>query len=150
MQNAFNRSPTTGGTNSATAALWTQNPCANFTAIKKVWNPQLQQYTTNDTETWRVTAGARGRFGRDWRWDTYYQYGSTDSLAKTYNGGTNLSFAFSMDSVIDDRPIVDGVPIPRSAVMRITRDGVPKLGLGRFFPSATRQAWNCLPRVASH
>jgi outer membrane receptor protein involved in Fe transport len=129
VQNAFNRSPTTGGTNSATAALWTQNPCANFTAVKKVWNPQLQQYTTNDTETWRVTAGARGRFGRDWKWDTYYQYGSTDSLAKTYNGGTNLSFAFSMDSVIDDRPIVNGLANPTygKPICRITRDGVPQL-----------------------
>jgi outer membrane receptor protein involved in Fe transport len=129
VQSAFNRSPTTGGTNSATAALWTQNPCANFTAIKKVWNPQLQQYTTNDTDTWRVTAGAKGRFGRDWKWDAYYQYGATDSLAKTYNGATNLSFAFSMDSVIDDRV---GSPTFGKPVCRITRDGVPELDINGF------------------
>ncbi|MEO8313545.1 MAG: TonB-dependent receptor [Pseudomonadota bacterium] len=134
VQSAFNRSPTTGGTNSATAALWTQNPCAGFTAVKKVWNPQIQQYTTNDTETWRVTAGMKGRFGRDWKWDTYYQYGSTDSLAKTFNGGTNLSFAFSMDSVIDDRVLVNGVANPTfgKPVCRITRDGVPELDINGF------------------
>jgi outer membrane receptor protein involved in Fe transport len=134
VRNAFNRSPTTGGTNNATAALWGQNPCANFTAIKKVWNPQIQQYTTNDTETWRVTAGMKGRFGRDWKWDSYYQYGSTDSLAKTFNGGTNLSFGFSMDSVIDDRVLVDGAPNPTfgKPICRITRDGVPQLDTEGF------------------
>jgi outer membrane receptor protein involved in Fe transport len=134
VQSAFNRSPTTGGTNAATANLWTATPCANFTAIKKVWNPQIQQYTTNDTETWRVTAGARGRFGRDWKWDTYYQYGSTDSLAKTFNGATNLSFTFSMDSVIDDRVTVNGLANPTfgKPVCRLTRDGIPALDINGF------------------
>jgi outer membrane receptor protein involved in Fe transport len=134
VQAAFNRSPTTGGTNSATEALWTATPCAGFTAIKKVWNPQIQQYTTNDTETWRVTGGLKGRFGRDWKWDAYYQYGSTDSLAKTFNGGTNLSFSFSMDSVIDDRVTVNGQPNPSfgKPICRITRDGVPALDINGF------------------
>jgi outer membrane receptor protein involved in Fe transport len=132
VQSAFNRSPTTGGTNAATAALWTQNPCANFTAIRKVWNPQIQQYTTNDSERVTVLAGVKGQFGRDWRWDSYYQYGSTESLAKTFNGGTNLSFQFAMDAVIDDRV---GSSTFGKPVCRITRDGPPLLDTEGFFLS---------------
>jgi outer membrane receptor protein involved in Fe transport len=132
VQSAFNRSPTTGGTNAATAALWTQNPCANFTAIRKVWNPQIQQYTTNDTERVTALVGVKGQFGRDWRWDSYYQYGQTESLAKTFNGGTNLSFQFAMDAVIDDR--VGSATFGRP-VCRLTRDGVPELDTNGFFLS---------------
>ncbi len=139
VQSAFNRSPTTGGANSATAALWGQNPCTNFTAIKKVWNPQIQQYTTNEAETWRVLAGIRGRFGRDWKWDGYYQYGSTESLSNTYNGSTNLSFNFAMDAVIDDRALVNGQANPTfgKPVCRITRDGVPQLDTTGVYISNT-------------
>ncbi len=38
-----------------------------------------------------------------------------DSFAKTYNGGTNLSFGFAMDAVIDDRATSMARPIPPSA-----------------------------------
>ncbi|MFO7324500.1 MAG: TonB-dependent receptor [Pseudomonadota bacterium] len=134
VQSAFNRSPTTGGTNAATAALWSQNPCAGFTAIKKVWNPQIQQWTENESDTWSATAGIKGRFGRDWRWDVYYQHGETQSFAKTHNGQTNLSFNFAMDAVIDDRVTINGQPNPNygKPVCRITRDGVPQLDTTGF------------------
>jgi outer membrane receptor protein involved in Fe transport len=128
VQAAFSNSPTAGDANSTTRAVWGQDPCAGFTAIRKVWNPQIQQYTTNDSETWRVVAGIRGRFGRDWRYDAYYQYGSTESLSKTFNGASNLSLGFAMEAVIDDRALVNGQPNPTfgQPVCRITRDGVPQ------------------------
>jgi outer membrane receptor protein involved in Fe transport len=119
-----NRSPTTGTSNSATAALWGANPCAGFTAIKKLWNPQIQQWTEQDTDTWSAMAGVRGRFGQDWKWDLYYQYGATDSTSRVFNGATNLSFNFAMDAVIDDRV---GSPTYGQPVCRISRDGVPVL-----------------------
>ena len=139
VQSAFNRSPGTGGTNSATAALWGQNPCNGFTAIKKVWNPQVQQYSTSNSKTFSGTMGLKGRFGQDWRWETYYQYGTTDSLSRTYNGTTNLSLNFAIDAVIDDRIMVDGAPNPTfgKPVCRITRDGIPQLDTNGVFISDT-------------
>ena len=119
-----NRSQTTGTSNSATAALWGANPCRGFTAVKKVWNPQIQQWTEQDTDTWSAMAGVRGRFGQDWKWDLYYQYGATDSRSKVFNGATNLSFNFAMDAVIDDRV---GSATYGQPVCRISRDGVPVL-----------------------
>jgi iron complex outermembrane receptor protein len=129
VQAAFNRSPTAGAGNASTQALWGANPCAGFTAIRKVWNPQIQQFTTQKSDTWRTVAGVRGRFGGDWRWDGYYQYGETNSLSKQYNGATNLSFNLAMDAVIDDREFIDGQPNPNFGrpVCRMTRDGLPQL-----------------------
>jgi outer membrane receptor protein involved in Fe transport len=124
LQAANDRSPGTGAGNSATIALWGSNPCNGFTAVKKVWNPQVQQYTTQESDTWRTVAGMRGRFGGDWRWEGYYQYGATDSTSTSFNGSTNLSFNFAMDAVIDDRP---GSATYGQPVCRITRDGVPVL-----------------------
>jgi outer membrane receptor protein involved in Fe transport len=124
VQAAFNRNPGASGTNAATAALWGQNPCAGFTALRKVWNPQIQQYATSDTDTWRAVAGVRGRFGGDWRWDAYFQHGRTDSVSRTFNGTTSLSLNFAMDAVIDNRP---GSATYGQPVCRITRDGIPAL-----------------------
>src|SRR5690606_35391248 len=138
-QAAFNRSPGTGGANASTAALWGTNPCSGFTAIKKVWNPQIQQHTTNASDTWSGMLGVKGRFASDWRWDAYYQHGSTDSLSKTYNGGTNLSYNFAMDAVIDDRVTIDGAANPSFGrpICRITRDGIPQLDTNGVFISDT-------------
>jgi outer membrane receptor protein involved in Fe transport len=124
VQVANNRSSGTGTSNAATSALWGANPCAGFTAIKKVWNPQVQQFTEQDTDTWSAMAGVRGRFGQDWKWDAYYQYGATDSKSTVFNGATNLSFNFAMDAVIDDRL---GSATYGQPVCRIVRDGVPVL-----------------------
>src|SRR5690606_38053431 len=79
------------------------------------------------------------RFGDDWRWDVYYQHGETQSQSKTFNGGTNLSFNFAMDAVIDDRLTVNGQPNPSYGrpVCRITRDGIPQLDTNGVFISDT-------------
>jgi outer membrane receptor protein involved in Fe transport len=146
VQAANNRSASTGSSNSATAALWGTNPCTGFTAIKKVWNPQVQQFTTNESDTWRAVAGVRGRFGSDWKWEGYYQYGSTDSKSKLTNGSTNLSYNFAMDAVVDDRV---GSPTYGQPVCRIVRDGVPVLdttGLPMSDAEGLRQlAADCKP-----
>ncbi|HTP40612.1 MAG TPA: TonB-dependent receptor [Steroidobacteraceae bacterium] len=129
VEAANNRSPGTGTQNNATNGLFGTTPCAGFTAIKKVWNPQIQQSTTQTSNTWGATAGVRGRFGADWKWEGYYQYGATDSNSTQYNAATNLSFDFAMDAVIDNRATVDGQPNPtyNQPVCRVTRDGVPIL-----------------------
>ncbi len=124
VQRAFNNSPAAGGGNSALTALYGSSPCSGFTALRKVWNPQIQQWTSQESETWRAVAGVKGRFGRDWRWDAYYQYGQTESTSRQNNVQTNLSFAFAMDAVIDDRVGSDSYGKP---VCRIKRDGIPVL-----------------------
>src|SRR6185436_8305190 len=63
---------TIGGNGAGSALLWGGTPCAGFTAVSKIWSPQVQQYTTNDTDTYNAQAGVRGRFGSDWRWDVSY------------------------------------------------------------------------------
>lgn len=129
VQRAFNNSPIAGAGNSALNALYGSSPCSGFTAIRKVWNPQIQQWTSQESETWRAVAGMKGRFGDDWRWEAYYQHGRTDSSSRQNNVQTNLSFTFAMDAVIDDRRLVGGVANPDylKPVCRIMRDGVPVL-----------------------
>ena len=104
-----------GGTGLDT--IYGPSPCSGFTAMRKVWNPQINQWTTNESETMRAVLGVRGRFGRDWRWDVYYQYGQTDSVAVQSNVATNLRLAMALDAVID--------PVTGQPVCRVTRDGVP-------------------------
>jgi outer membrane receptor protein involved in Fe transport len=120
---------TVGGNGAGSALLWGGTPCAGFTAVRKVWSPQVQQFTTQSSDTWGATAGVRGRFGADWRWDASYQYGSTKSASRQNNVQTNVSSAFAMDAVIDDRPIVNGQANPTygQPVCRIVRDGIPPL-----------------------
>jgi outer membrane receptor protein involved in Fe transport len=133
VQRAFGRSATAGG-GPGINTLFGDAPCRGFTAMRKVWNPQIQQWTEQRSETLRAIAGARGRFGDDWKWEAYYQYGRTESTSKQNNVQTNLSFAFAMDAVIDDREFINGVPNPtwNQPVCRITRDGIPVLdALGR-------------------
>jgi outer membrane receptor protein involved in Fe transport len=136
VQSAFGNSATAGQGNLGVQQMYGANPCSNMTAIRKLWNPQIERSTTSDTDTYSVTAGARGRFGSDWRWDTYYQYGATDSVSRQYNVATNLRMAFALDAVIDDRPfLADGVtpnPTYGTPICRIDRDAVPLLnGQGR-------------------
>jgi outer membrane receptor protein involved in Fe transport len=120
---------TIGGNGAGSALLWGGTPCAGFTAVSKIWSPQVQQFTTNDTDTYGATVGVRGRFGSDWRWDVSYQYGGTTSVSKQNNVQTNVSSAFAMDAVIDDRVTVNGQPNPTygQPVCRIIRDGIPPL-----------------------
>jgi outer membrane receptor protein involved in Fe transport len=124
VQRAFGNSSTAGGGNSALTALYGGTPCRGFTAVRKVWNPQLTQWTRQVSDTWRAVAGLRGRFGGDWRWEAYYQYGATGSTSTQNNVQTNLSFAFAMDAVLDDRV---GSSTYGQPVCRILRDGIPVL-----------------------
>lgn len=124
VKRAFGNSSMIGGGNSALTALYGPSPCAGFTAVRKVWNPQIQQWTTQSSATWHVLGGLRGRFADDWRWEGYYQYGATDSASRQNNVATNLSYAFAIDAVVDDR--VDS-PTYGQPVCRILRDGIPVL-----------------------
>ena len=104
------------------------NPCTGFTSIYKVWNPQIQQQTKQDSETMRGVVGMRGRFGGDWRWDSYFQYGQTESSSLQNNVWTEIRRYFAMDAVIDDRAVLpNGAANPTfgQPVCRVTRDGVP-------------------------
>jgi outer membrane receptor protein involved in Fe transport len=123
VKRAFGNSPTAGG-GSGVDTLYGASPCTGNTAIRKVWNPQIQQWSSNQSETMRVVAGVRGRFGRDWRWDGYYQYGQTESSSESENIATRIRMAFALDAVIDDRVGSDTFGQP---VCRVTRDGVPSL-----------------------
>jgi outer membrane receptor protein involved in Fe transport len=136
VQSAFGNSATAGQGNLGVQQMYGGTPCTNMTAIRKLWNPQIERSTKSDTDTYSVTAGARGRFGADWRWDTYYQYGATDSVSRQFNVATNLRMAFALDAVIDDRPfLADGVtpnPTYGTPICRVDRDAVPLLnGSGR-------------------
>jgi outer membrane receptor protein involved in Fe transport len=112
----------TAGGGSGLDTIYGPSPCQGFTAMRKVWNPQLEQWTHQVQEPWRAVAGLRGRFGEDWRWEVYYQYGRTDSRSRQNNVPTTLRLSFAMDAVIDDRP---GSPTYGQPVCRVTRDGVP-------------------------
>jgi outer membrane receptor protein involved in Fe transport len=114
----------TAGGGTGLDSLYGPNACGGFTAMRKVWNPQVQQWTEQESETVRATAGIKGRFGRDWRWDAYYQYGSTDSESRQNNVATNLRLAMAMDAIIDDRV---GSPTFGQPICRIHRDGPPVL-----------------------
>jgi outer membrane receptor protein involved in Fe transport len=119
------------GTAAATGidVLYGTTPCNGFTTVRKVWNPQIQQYTTQEQKPWSATAGVRGRFGGDWRWESYVQYGKTNSRSVQHGTQTNLRMAMADDAVIDDRIGSDTYGQP---VCRVVRDGVPVVDyLGR-------------------
>jgi outer membrane receptor protein involved in Fe transport len=135
LQNNTGNSNTAGG-GSGLQLLYGDNPCTGYTAVRKVWNPQVQQTTSTTSETMRVVAGIKGRFGRDWRWDASYTYGKTDSLSEQTDVATNIRLAFAMDSVIDDRALIDidndgqvddANPTYQQPVCRVVRDGTPVL-----------------------
>jgi outer membrane receptor protein involved in Fe transport len=129
VQNAFNNSTTAGGgfggrSASVLGGLYGDNPCNGSTAIRKVWNPQIQQFTRTKTDRWTAQIGVRGRFGSDWRWDLSYSYGTNDSDSRQHNVATQIRTAFAMDAVIDDRP---DSPTYGTPICRVVRDGAPVL-----------------------
>jgi outer membrane receptor protein involved in Fe transport len=124
VQSAFGRSAAAGSGNAGVQALYGANPCTGQTAIRKLWNPQIWRETSTDTDTYSALAGIKGRFGSDWRWDAYYQYGATDSTSVQKNNATNLRLAFALDSVIDDRV---GSTTFGQPICRINRDDPPLL-----------------------
>jgi len=113
---------TGGGAATGLDTLYGNNACNGYTAVRKVWNPQFDQRTHQIQEPWNAMAGIRGRFGGDWRWETYAQYGKTDSRSTQNNVATNLRLAMAVDAVIDDRP---GSATYGQPVCRVTRDGIP-------------------------
>ncbi len=120
---------TTAGSGSGLNTLYGNNPCTGFTAVRKVWNPQVEQWTSQEQEPVRGLIGLKGRFGQDWRYDIYYQYGRTKSRSVTHNAATNLRLAFALDAVVDDRLNPDGTPVNPDTygqpICRINRDGPP-------------------------
>ena len=159
LQTSFGNSSTTG--NAGVAALYGVTPCANHTAVRKVWNPQIQQSTESKTERYTVNAGLRGRFGADWRWDANFSHGANESRSTQFNSATQLRSAFAMDAVVDDRLTVvgsDGLPrsnLPENGgtygqpICKITRDGSPVIDLNARPLSApdqlARLAAGCKP-----
>jgi outer membrane receptor protein involved in Fe transport len=123
VQRGFNNSTTSGSGGFATY-IFGNTPCAGFTAIKKVWSPQFRRQSSNESETMRIVAGIRGRFGRDWRWDASASYGETDSSSHQDYAATSIRQTFAMDAVIDDRV---GSATFGQPICRVARDGVPVL-----------------------
>ncbi|HTP40346.1 MAG TPA: TonB-dependent receptor [Steroidobacteraceae bacterium] len=117
---SFNNAPSTG----ANTTLYGSTPCTGNTAIYKVWNPQIQQKTMQDSDTMRGVLGTKGRFGSTWNYDVSYQYGRTNSDSQQNNVWTTYRYAFAMDSVIDDRV---GSATYGKPVCRVTRDGPPTM-----------------------
>jgi outer membrane receptor protein involved in Fe transport len=115
---------TGGGASTGLDTLYGNNACNGYTALRKVWNPQFNQFTHQVQEPFNTTAGIRGRFGGDWRWETYAQYGRTNSRSTQNNVATNLRLAMAVDAVIDDRP---GSATYGQPVCRVTRDGIPSV-----------------------
>jgi outer membrane receptor protein involved in Fe transport len=124
VQSAFGRSAAAGGGNAGVQALYGGAPCAGFTAVRKLWNPQIWRQTDSKTDTYSALAGVKGTFGNNWRWDAYYQYGGTESTSVQKNNATGLRLAFALDAVIDDRL---GSPTFGQPICRILRDGAPIL-----------------------
>ncbi|MFO7324176.1 MAG: TonB-dependent receptor [Pseudomonadota bacterium] len=138
VQSNFGNSGTAGQGNLGVQQLYGANPCTNMTAIRKLWDPQIQRWTEQKSDTYSATLGLRGRFGSDWRWDVYYQYGATNSRSMQHNVATNLRMAFALDAVIDDRP---DSPTYGTPICRITRDSIPLLnGQGRPLTSPAELA----------
>jgi outer membrane receptor protein involved in Fe transport len=120
---------TTAGAGAGLDSLYGTTPCNGYTAMRKVWNPQIQQYTEQKQEPYRGMFGIKGSFGSGWRYDAYFQYGRTKSTSVTHNASTNLRLSFALDSVIDDRLNAQGAPLDPSTygtpICRIVRDGPP-------------------------
>ncbi|HWL63561.1 MAG TPA: TonB-dependent receptor [Steroidobacteraceae bacterium] len=133
VANAFGNMPAAIGStqNAISGGLYGDNPCNGSTGIRKVWNPQLQQYTESSTERWSVQGGIKGRFGSDWRWDLSAYYGTNESTSRQHNVATNLRLAFAMDAVVDTRVDSLGNPVNPETfgtpICRVVRDGSPVL-----------------------
>jgi outer membrane receptor protein involved in Fe transport len=146
LQNNVQGPVTTVGSGPGTDLLFGANLCGNATAMRKVWNPQVNQVTSTTSETMRLVGGVKGRFGRDWRWDASYSWGKTTSESSQTNVPTNIRLTLAMDAVIDDRgptildtrQTVNGAPNPTfnqmianptngQPICRVVRDGTPVL-----------------------
>ncbi len=69
VSNGFaNTAYTSPSTGNVPGYLTGASPCQGYTPVRKVWNPQFDQYTQQDNDTLRGVLGVRGRFGGDWKW----------------------------------------------------------------------------------
>ena len=165
VQNAFGNSNSTGGNifgsvASGIGSLFGNAPCTGSTAIRKVWNPQLQQTSSDSSDRLTAQVGLKGRFGSDWRWDSNYSFGQTKSSGTQTNVSTVLRSAFAMDAVIDDRvtKVVNGQSVSNmpanggtygTPICRVTRDGAPVLDIKGTSRSREPKACSDWPTVAS-
>jgi outer membrane receptor protein involved in Fe transport len=124
--------PTAGSAQQGNAVFRGTTPCRGMAGLTKVWDSQMSQITTRTSETVRGVIGVKGRFGTDWRYDAYYQYGATDSSNVQQDSRTSYRLAFALDSVIDNRELIDGQPNPtfNQPVCRYVRDGLPTNAFG--------------------
>jgi iron complex outermembrane receptor protein len=95
------------------------------TVISKNWQGQNLQIVTTDTKVTRGVLGANGKFGENWTWDAYYQYGKTtrDQIGAGYR--RNWAYTFATDAVVDES---------NKIVCRVTRDGLPAFAVGIVDP----------------
>ncbi len=64
--------------------------------MRKVWNAaDAAVPPARSRNPTRASSASRGGSAADWRYDAYYQYGSTKSTSLTHNAGTNLRLAFA-------------------------------------------------------
>jgi outer membrane receptor protein involved in Fe transport len=123
------------------------NPCAGLTYTfnaagvpssncKFAKDFKAQSATANDTESdlKRIAVGFNGELGESsWTWETYYQYGKSETQQAVYDSRYLERFNFGMD-VVDD-----GFGNP---VCRITRDGIAAYP---WFKNDPRLGDGCVP-----
>ena len=93
----------------------------------------------NSREVFRYVAGATGRFalfGRDWKWDAYYQHGVTKAHEELTNTWNNARMALAQDAVFSGGQIVC-----RSTLTNPANGCVPIDRLGSGGPSAAALAY---------
>ncbi len=64
VQNNFTAATPTAVVPTGVESLYGTGLCNGSTAVRKVWNPQVQQYTSQKSDTWRSVAGIRGPLRR--------------------------------------------------------------------------------------
>jgi outer membrane receptor protein involved in Fe transport len=97
-------------------------------------------------ETYRAVAGLEGKFGGNWSWDAYYQYGRTDFDQTVTNNRINANFTRAVDAVTDPVTgnIVCASTISPNPAVRAAAAGCQPLniiGQNRFSPEAKAYAY---------
>lgn len=90
----------------------------------------------NERTVKRFVLGAEGSFvlGTDWKWDTYYQRGTTDAEERLYTANT-ARLRLAQDAVVD--PVSGGI-VCRSSLTSPANGCVPfnRMGIGMNSPEA--------------
>ena len=119
----------------ATQAAISQAPGVPTTALfvaKHMRNvPGTRLSINTDLTTWRVAAGFRGDFdlfGRNWKWDTYYQYGRTSQNVLVTGSRVNRFFMYALDAVdqgLATTGVANGVPVCRATLRGPANSSTP-------------------------